>query len=137
VSPKADKKNKDGDEAQDADGAETKVEVTIGNHPRAKASIRRTRTTAALFAFIVVLLLGLKGGQTTFDAVWRALVAGIVVNIIAWRLAIAWWRQIIINEVRAAGEEREERIRAAREEAEQRAAARQDEQPDDPGFRAA
>jgi hypothetical protein len=118
MSKKDDKKK--GDEAE---GDEGQVAVSIGNHPRAKASIRRTRTGAALIAFVVVLLLGLKGGQTTFDAVWRALLAGIVVNVVAWRIAIAWWRQIIINEVRRAGEQRAERIRAANEEAQRRAAA--------------
>jgi hypothetical protein len=131
MSDKDDKKKKKGD---DAEGDEAKLAVSIGNHPRAKASIRRTRTGAALFAFVVVLLLGLTGGQTTFDAVWRALLAGIVVNVVAWRVAIAWWRQIVINEVRRAGEQRAARIRAAHEEAERRAAA---QQPDDPGFRAA
>jgi hypothetical protein len=118
------------------EAAEPKVEaVSIGNHPRARASIRRTRTGAALVAFVVVLLLGLNGGQTAFDATWRALVAGIVVNIVAWRLAIAWWRQIVINEVRAAEERRADRRRAAREAAEQRAAAAQ-QQRENPGFRA-
>jgi Zn-dependent protease with chaperone function len=126
------------DKSKDSDAAaEAGVEISIGNHPRAKASIRRTRTGAALCAFVVVLLLGLTGGQTTFDAVWRALLAGVVVNIVAWRVAIAWWRQIIINEVRVAGEQRAERMRAAREEAERRAAAQQEQQRDNPGFRTA
>jgi hypothetical protein len=124
MSPKDDKKKKKDDEAAEAES----VEVSIGNHPRAKASIRRTRTGAALVAFVVVLLLGLKGGQTTFDAVWRARLAGIVVNVVAWRLAIAWWRQIIINEIRRAAEQRAERARAAREQlAEQRNAAQQEQ----------
>jgi hypothetical protein len=128
---------KNGDEGS---SEEPKVEtVSIGNHPRARASIRRARTGAALFAFAVVLLLGLNSGQTAFDATWRALLAGIVVNIVVWRLAIAWWRQIIIGEVRAEEERRLERKQAAREEAERRAAAAMREQADndDPGFRAA
>jgi hypothetical protein len=135
MSKKDDKKKKNGDQAEGAEGQA--VEVTIGNHPRAKASIRRTRTGAALFAFVVVLLLGLKGGQTTFDATWRALLAGVVVNVVAWRIAIAWWRQIVINEVRRAGEQRAARIRAAHEEAQQRAGGGQGQPPDNPGFRAA
>jgi hypothetical protein len=126
--------------ADDGAAEEPKVEtVSIGNHPRARASIRRARTSAALAAFAIVLLLGLNGGQTAFDATWRALLAGIVVNIVVWRLAIAWWRQIIINEVRAVEEKRLERRQAAREEAERRAAAAMQQQADqdDPGFRAA
>jgi hypothetical protein len=131
---KSDKKaKKNGDEGS---AEEPKVEtVSIGNHPRARASIRRARTGGALLAFAVVLLLGLKSGQTAFDATWRALLAGVVVNIVVWRVAIAWWRQIIINEVRTVAERRAERQRAAIEEAERRRAAAQP--PDDPGFRAA
>jgi Zn-dependent protease with chaperone function len=124
------------------DGAEPespKVEaVSVGNHPRARASIRRTRTGAALIAFVIVLLLGLSAGQTPFDAIWRALVAGIAVNLIAWRLSLYVWRQIVISEVRAAEEERAERQRVRREEAEAHAkAAAEQPQPDNPGFRAA
>ena len=131
MSKSEDKKNGDEGSAE-----EPKVQtVSIGNHPRAKASIRRARTTAALIAFAVVLLFGLNGGQTAFDATWRALLAGLVVNIVVWRLAIAWWRQIIINEIRTATEKRAERRKAARELAEQRNAAQQ--QSDDPGFRVA
>jgi Zn-dependent protease with chaperone function len=127
------------DAAEEAEGPKVEA-VSVGNHPRARASIRRTRTRAALIAFVLVLLLGLHAGQTAFDATWRALVAGLVVNIVVWRLSLYVWRQIVINEVRAAEEEREERRRARREEAEARAKAAAEQpppQPDNPGFRAA
>jgi len=95
--------------------------ATIAGHPRARVSIRRTRTRAAVIAFLLVFALGLYGGQTPFDATWRALLAGVIVNFVAWRIALAVWRQIIIAELRAAEEAYEERKRERREEAEKRA----------------
>jgi hypothetical protein len=71
-----------------------------------------------------VLVLNLVGDQTAFDAVWRALVAGIVVNLIAWRCAIIVWRHVVLAELRAAEERHNER----RREAQERLAARAAEQ---------
>ena len=94
------------------DGAgEGTVTVSISAHPRAKAAVRRARTRAAFLAFILVLVLNLLGDQTLFDAVWRALLAGIVVNIVVWRCAIVVWRHIIVSEIRQVEEERAERRR--------------------------
>ena len=121
-------KKKGDDKAADAG-----VKVSIAGHPRAKAGIRRARTRAALIAFVLVLVLNLAGDQELFDAVWRALLAGLVVNIIAWRCAIVVWRHIVLSEVRALEERRNERIREEREKLEKRDA----EQADTPGFRAA
>ena len=104
-------KDKDSKKAQ---GEET-VKVTISAHPRAKAGIRRARTRAALIAFIAVLVLNLIGDQTLFDAVWRALLAGIVVNVIVWRCAIVVWRHILQSELDQLREAREERARERRE----------------------
>ena len=115
----ADKKKKKGkgDEA-----AEGKLTVSISAHPRAKAGIRRARTRAAFFAFIAVLVLNLLGDQALFDAVWRALLAGIVVNVVVWRCAIVVWRHIILSELRREEEQRAERRRAERERLEAQAA---------------
>jgi hypothetical protein len=99
--------------------------VSIAQHPRAKAGIRRARTRAALIAFVLVLVLNLLGDQEPFDAVWRALLAGIVVNIVAWRFAIVVWRHIVISEVRQAEEARAEKLRAAREAQAKRLAEQQ------------
>jgi hypothetical protein len=107
MSEKSDKKKKGkGDEA--GDGA---VTVSISAHPRAKAGVRRARTRAAFLAFVLVLVLNLLGDQALFDAVWRALLAGIVVNIVVWRCAIIVWRHIIVSEIRQVEEERAERRR--------------------------
>jgi hypothetical protein len=105
-------KKKKGDAPSDA--------VTIAAHPRAKASIRRTRARTALFAFVLVLLLSYKGGVPGQEAALRALLAGLVGNLIGWACALALWRQIVVQEVRTAEEARRER---ARERAEAAAAA--------------
>ena len=46
---------------------------------------------------MLVLALNLIGDQDLFDALWRALLAGIVVNVVVWRCAIVVWRHIIIS----------------------------------------
>jgi hypothetical protein len=123
------KKNKQAGGDASPDG----VTVSLAAHPRAKAGIRRARTRAALIAFTLVLVLNLAGGQTAFDATWRALIAGVVVNVIAWRCAIIVWRHIVIAEVRQLAEARAERIREHQKKIEAVAA----EQANAAGFRAA
>jgi Na+/melibiose symporter-like transporter len=91
--------------------------VTVAEHPRAKASIRRTRARVALFAFALVLFLSLKGGVTGQEAVMRAVVAGIVGNLAAWFCALAVWRQIVVQEVRTVEEARRQRARRRAAEA--------------------
>jgi hypothetical protein len=103
---KKDKKKKGDDET---------LTVSIAAHPRAKAGIRRARTRAAFGALLLVLALNLVGDQDMFDALWRALLAGIVVNVIVWRAAIVVWRHIILAEVRQEEERRVESYRARQE----------------------
>lgn len=94
---------------------EPEIKVSLATHPRAKAGIRRARTRAALIAFALVLALNLAGDQTLFDAVWRALLAGIVVNVIAWRCAIVVWRHILLVELSRVEQERIARYKARQE----------------------
>jgi hypothetical protein len=103
-------------------GDKPELVVSIAAHPRAKAGIRRARTRAALIVFALVLALNLVGDQTLFDAVWRALLAGIVANVVVWRFAIVIWRHIVISEVRQLEEERVEKLKAEQEERERLAA---------------
>jgi hypothetical protein len=98
--------------------------VTLSQHPRAKAGIRRARTRAAFIAFVVVFALNLMGDQELFDATWRALVAGIVVNIVAWRLAIIVWRHVVLQELEQVAEHRQEQQRLQQERLEKLAAER-------------
>jgi hypothetical protein len=123
------KKDKKADSGANPGG----VTVSLAAHPRAKAGIRRARTRAALIAFALVLVLNLAGNQTAFDATWRALIAGIVVNVIAWRCAIIVWRHIVIAEVRQLAEARAEQLREQQKKIEAVAA----EQAKAAGFRAA
>ena len=106
-------------------GDKPELVVSIAQHPRAKAGIRRARTRGALIVFALVLVLNLIGDQDLFDAVWRALLAGIVANVVVWRFAIVIWRHIVISEVRALEEERMEKIKAQQAERERLAAEQQ------------
>jgi hypothetical protein len=96
--------------------------ASIAAHPRAKPAIRRARTRAGLVVFVLVLLFGHRAGLAWFDATWRALIAGVAANLIAWRCAIFVWRHIIVAELRQAEQIYAERRRKAREAAEQRRA---------------
>ena len=112
MAKKSDKKGK----GKSGTADEPEMVVSIAAHPRAKAGIRRARTRGALIAFALVLALNLVGDQTPFDATWRALLAGIVANVVVWRFAIVIWRHIVIAEVRQLEEERREKIEAQKEE---------------------
>src|SRR3954451_21998080 len=127
---KKDKKdNKDKDER-------VPVTVSIAQHPRAKAGIRRARTRAAFAAFVLVFALNMLKSGDAFTSTWRALIAGIVVNIIVWRCAIVVWRHVVIAELRAEEERRAEILREHHERME-KIAAEHAEAANDPGFRAA
>ncbi len=102
--------------------------VSISQHPRAQAGIRRARTRAAFLAFIAVFVLNLVGDQALFDAVWRALLAGIVVNIVVWRCAIVVWRHIVLHELEQVAEHRREQVRLQQERMEKLAADQAAEQ---------
>ena len=115
-----------------ADQPSKPVTVSIAAHPRARAGIRRARTRAAFGAFMLVLALNLLGDQELFDALWRALLAGIVVNVIVWRGAIVVWRHIILAELREEEERRAERARARKEALERLAEATAAQSDDSP-----
>jgi hypothetical protein len=118
--PKKEKKK-----PRDGEAAEGAVVVSISAHPRARVGVRRARTRAAFLAFALVLVLNLLGDQTLFDAAWRALLAGLVVNIVVWRCAIVVWRHIILSELRQVAEARAARRRAEFERLQAQAAAEQ------------
>jgi len=117
-------KKKDAEKAQDGAAATPALPTaSIAGHPRAKAAIRRARSRSAFVVFALVLLFGHHAGLTWFDATWRALIAGIAANVVAWRCALFVWRQLIVAELRQAEEVYAERRRKATEAIEQRAAA--------------
>jgi hypothetical protein len=119
MSDEPDKKPKKGKKKGKKAGAPSDV-VTVAAHPRARASIRRARARTALFAFALVLFLSYQGGVPGQEAALRAVLAGLVGNLIGWGCALALWRQIVVQEVRLAEEARRAR---ARERAEAAAAA--------------
>ncbi|HET8756634.1 MAG TPA: hypothetical protein VFM58_11510 [Solirubrobacteraceae bacterium] len=113
------------DKKDDASGAAETVSVAA--HPRARASIRRTRARTGLAAFAIVLFLSLSSDVSGQEAAVRALVAGLVGNLAGWACALAVWRQLVVAELRVVENARSERKRQAAEaraaEAEAKAAA--------------
>jgi ABC-type uncharacterized transport system permease subunit len=86
------------------------VVITIGAHPRARRSVRRARALGGLLGFLVTIALSLNAGVPAFDATGRALVAGIVVHLAAWGVAVAVWKQLMLAELQAAHDRRLERL---------------------------
>lgn len=112
------KKKKDkGSKADAANG------ISVAAHPRARASIRRTRARTALVTFGLVLYMSLSSDVSGPEAVMRAVAAGLVGNLVGWACALAIWRQIVVQEVRLVAEKRHERARALAEAAAARAEA--------------
>lgn len=97
--------------------------VTVAAHPRARASIRRTRARTALAAFAIVLFMSLNSGVPAEEAAIRALVAGLVGNLVGWACALAVWRSLVMAELKVIAETRRERQRQLAEAAAERAAA--------------
>ena len=97
--------------------------ISVGAHPRARASIRRIRARTALVAFAIVLFLCLNAGVPGQEAALRALVAGLVGNLVGWACALAVWRALVMAELKVATEAYNERMRARAEAAAERAAA--------------
>jgi hypothetical protein len=87
---------------------------SVATHPAAQDAVRRLRAGAALLAAVAVALLGLRAGVPPFDLALRALGAGVAAHLVAWAAGIAFWRQVVLAELR----EEAERRRAAREERE-------------------
>src|SRR3954451_16043669 len=117
---------KDKKRTKDAEGTESGApavqSASIAAHPRGRAALRRVRARVGFGVFLLVLVFGHLAGQTWFDATWRALVAGLAANLIAWRCALIVWRHILLAELRQAEERYAERRGAAYEAAEARAA---------------
>lgn len=116
MSDKKDKKKKDKGSKTPA-AAKAVQAVSIAAHPRAKASIRRIRARTGLAAFGIVLFLALGADVGGQEAALRAVVGGLVGNLIGWACALAVWRQIVVQEVRTVEDVRRERARARAEAA--------------------
>jgi hypothetical protein len=97
--------------------------VRLSTHPEAAASVKRIRARCGLGGFVLVGVLCLHAGLTPYDAVFRALVAGIIAHLVGWFVSISVWRQVIRLQVAQAAEGYNARIRRAHLEATERAAA--------------
>jgi hypothetical protein len=97
--------------------------ISVGAHPRARASIRRTRARTALAAFAIVLVICLNGSVPPEEAFLRALIAGLVGNLVGWACALGVWRALVMAELKVATDAYNRRVRAANEAAAERAAA--------------
>lgn len=71
-------------------------------YPRARASIARWRSVAALTGFAVVLYASLEAGVPAFESGLRALAGGLAGYVVGWAAAVAIWRQMIRAEITAA-----------------------------------
>jgi uncharacterized membrane protein YccC len=114
------KKKSKGAEAPEAGNS-----VSVAAHPRARASIRRARARTALAAFAIVLFLSLNSGVPGEEAALRALVAGLVGNLVGWACALAVWRSLVMAELKVAADRHRARVDRAAElvEAERKARA--------------
>jgi hypothetical protein len=98
-------------------------DIRLSTHPGAAAAVKRVRARCGLGAFLLVGLLCLHAGLPAFDAVFRALVAGIVAHVAGWFVAIAFWRQVIRQQAAQAAQAYNDRIRKAHLQAAERASA--------------
>jgi hypothetical protein len=89
--------------------------IALRAHPRAARSVRRIRAAAGLAGLALTLVLSLRAGVPAWDATARALIAGVAVHVVAWAVAVAVWRQLMLAELAALHERRQARARRAAE----------------------
>lgn len=75
--------------------------VSIAEHPRAGASVRRLKSWGGLLGFGLTLAAGMLGGVDIWTVVGRALVGGVVGYLVVWAAALAFWRHVLRAEARA------------------------------------
>ena len=99
---KADAKGKaeKGKKGKKAEGAG--AQASVANHPRARASVRRSKGWGGLIGFGIAAYLSLQAGVPAADAGLRALGAGLAGYLLAWACAVAVWRHLVVAELRAA-----------------------------------
>ena len=116
-----DKKDKKAKKGKAQESSEWPV-ISVSAHPRASRAIVRMKAWAGLAGFVLVGLLSWRAGVEPFEAVLRALIAGIALYLAAWAAGVTLWRSLVVEEARQEGERRraemDERLRALREAAE-------------------
>ena len=99
--------------------------VKLSAHPTASRHIAAAKGWGGLIGFVLVGLLSLKAGSTTFDAGLRALMGGMGLYLLAWFGAVAIWRELAVAQVAAAKKRLIEQSIAAEEAAAEAARAAQ------------
>jgi len=106
--------------------------ISVSAHPRASHAIRRMKAWAGFGSFLLVGFLSYRAGVQPFEALLRALAAGVVFYVLAWMAGVTLWRSLVVEEARQHGERRraaiQERERLARERAEGRDGTNGDEE---------
>ena len=74
--------------------------LNVKSHPRAAASVRRTRARVGAASFGLAAVASHLAGASTFDVGMRALGAGFVGLYVGWAAAVTVWRHILIAELR-------------------------------------
>jgi hypothetical protein len=90
--------------------ASVREPITIGAHPRARRSVRRARALGGLLGFLVTVVLSLRAGVPAWDATARALIAGVVVHLAAWAIAVSVWKQLMLAELHELHARRQARL---------------------------
>jgi hypothetical protein len=93
------------------------VEVSVAAHPRGSSSVRSVKGWCGLLGFLAALGLSLRAGVPVDVALQRALIAGAVLMLIGWGLAVAVWRHVIVADARARHDALLARAQAAQAEA--------------------
>jgi hypothetical protein len=107
---KADKKGKKEKKGKKGKGENEGAQgASIANHPRARASIRRTKAWTGLAGFAIAALLSAQASVPMFQVGLRALGAGVVGYMLAWWFSVMIWKQLIMAEQKAAYEAIERR----------------------------
>jgi len=76
--------------------------IMVARHPKARRQIGMAKSWGGVAAFLTVLLLSMKAGVPTSDALLRAIGGGLVGYVAAWGIALTVWRQLVLAELEAA-----------------------------------
>jgi hypothetical protein len=76
-------------------------EMSVANHARASAYVRRAKGWGGLISFVLAAVISSRAGVPIATLGGRALLAGAAGYLVAWGCAVAAWRAILGAEIRA------------------------------------
>jgi hypothetical protein len=86
--------------------------ISLADHPRAAAGVRRAKAWGGLIAFGVTAVASHMAGMGVDSSGLRALAAGVVGYMVTWAIAVGVWRAFMRAEARAAIGRAQERRQA-------------------------